>query len=181
MKNNFEEGFTLIELLIVIAIIGVIITASAGVYITSYKVWNRISKVVDLQGEARALMTILSKDLRRARVIDTGGNSATDIIKIKIDSDGDGVADKYVIYSVNQNIFLRKQKKLDNDGNPAEEFSQIKNLTSEIVINPDTYDIFTYNEDQKIVQIKLNLSNETDESNQIDYKIRDKIQLRSIN
>ncbi|SNY27370.1 hypothetical protein SAMN06265827_11112 [Orenia metallireducens] len=177
MQKNFEDSFALIELLIVIAIIGTIGSIVSRVYVTSYKASKYNSEAVNLQQEASLITTILAKDLRRTKElvsIDSNGKS----IKVKIDSDGDGTADKQIEYTINQHALVRQAQDIDIDGKLIEETDKSKRITSQIV---DNTDIFKYTVGEDLVNIKINLANNPNKSNQINYKIRDKIQLRSLN
>ena len=131
-----RKGFTLIELLVAIAITGIVLAVVGQFFISTNKTYTIQEKVADTQQSIRAIMEMISRDIRMAGlnpedtagdagfVTDSDGTTATSVAfayDYSNDS-GDPISDgacnddrEYVCYSfasANQNIMYR----WSNDG-----------------------------------------------------------------
>jgi len=62
--SSRQRGFTLLELVIAMACVGLVAGGIALSITTCIKVWNRAGESAELQQEARALLEMISRDLR---------------------------------------------------------------------------------------------------------------------
>lgn len=117
--NKTQKGITLIELMIAILIGLIVLSATIGIFITSLKSNSDTLKMVRLNQELQAVMTLMTRDIRRSGYwgITTPGtvnayafNKNNDVgvntcIVTKYDIDGDGAAggNDYIGYKWNTN------------------------------------------------------------------------------
>lgn len=61
-----DKGFTLVELLIAMAIVGVVLTGSYDLFVTSSRIYLAQNAIVEMQAESRAAMDFLVRELRQS-------------------------------------------------------------------------------------------------------------------
>jgi prepilin-type N-terminal cleavage/methylation domain-containing protein len=78
-----KKGFTLIEVLIVLFILGIVAAVSMDFFISSRKVYSKISDGVDKQANVRIAMEFITRHIRNAKSIslskDSGGKDVLTI------------------------------------------------------------------------------------------------------
>lgn len=98
IRNSWDEqGFTLIELMITMLISGLIMAAIYMAYLSQQKTYNAQRQVVTMQQNIRAVMEILTSEVRMAGYDPTGDSNASLLngtnfrqITFTQDLDGDG-------------------------------------------------------------------------------------------
>mgnify|MGYP006296897341 CR=1 FL=1 len=103
-----EEGFTLIEILIVLAIMGLVMTAVYSLHLTGWQVWNFNQQKVSNHQAGMIMMTRLMKDIRAASEVIIKDNGSDLRLKISDNSETDYVRyvvdDNYLYYAKHEGI-----------------------------------------------------------------------------
>jgi prepilin peptidase dependent protein B len=110
MKIKKQSGLTLIEMLIAMLIGLIVLAATIGIFITSLKSNSDTLKMIRLNQEMQAVMTLMTRDVRRsgywgintsgtvnpyastASTSDGSGNLVDDCIVLAYDNNSDGAA-----------------------------------------------------------------------------------------
>jgi type IV pilus assembly protein PilW len=111
-KSLDDRGFTLIEMMMAVAVSGLALIGIYTVVNTQSQAYNAQNQVVDMQGNARTAIGLLSRDLRMAGYSPMQGVTINGItydpanLLIQADLNGNGVATdpgEYIVYSYNAN------------------------------------------------------------------------------
>jgi prepilin-type N-terminal cleavage/methylation domain-containing protein len=92
-RTKKQEGFTLLEILVVMSIFAVAVLLSTNLFITITKIQRKTASEQRLQGDARFVMELISKDIRLGRMdYDFYGDTAVAInLMDKTTADGNPV------------------------------------------------------------------------------------------
>ncbi len=130
-----RRAFTLVEMLVSMALFAVLMTMSYSVILTTQRIGSRAAVMRDVQTEARNIIDLIGRDIKSDRFCGltvspselkietksgTGGCSLTDVKDTK----------QYTYNSINQNIELNYQIKLDNITGAIQVNSSFVKITS---------------------------------------------------
>jgi type IV pilus assembly protein PilW len=100
-QQKFQAGFTLIEIMIAAALLGIVLAAVTGLFISTNEVHTVQNKVVDIQQGIRGSLDVLGRDIRMAGLNPTGdaanaGFAAANATNLHIlyDFDSDGTCER---------------------------------------------------------------------------------------
>lgn len=130
-----SKGFSLTELLIAIVLMGLVMLTVVSVDITSRRYFKGSSEQAEVFDEAKIIMEHIIRNVQRGiGDIDNPGLAIYDggiRIRVNLDDDGNGIADRTVEYAYQGNPNYRIV--FDSDvsaGNPTEDFADGRTLSA---------------------------------------------------
>lgn len=118
-NNETSSGFTLIELMVALAVSAIVLLAVTQFFLSANKAATIQEKVSGTQQEIRAVMEMITRDIRMAGLNPSGNagcagfdgdNTDENSIGILYDHDGDGTCDVTIRYFLDGNTLM-----MDND------------------------------------------------------------------
>ena len=138
--KNSEGGFSLIELLIALAVTSILLVGIFNIFLSQHKAYISQDQIVEMQENVRAVIDIMSRDIRMAGYDPTeaGGIGITNIeeaipsISFTADVNENGVigaseSNEDITYRYDANNFVIRRKSTAND-NLLPLVSNIQNL-----------------------------------------------------
>lgn len=100
---NNRKGFTLVELLLILALIGIVLSMVFSSIIFSFKNFDKQNEKTNIISDARSTMDYLTREIRKAAVVEINDGSLNKTNNLVIDSKKYKL-DNMVLYKDNQKI-----------------------------------------------------------------------------
>jgi len=136
IKGKKNAGFTIIELLIALTLSLVVLTSVSGAFISQRKTYDAQEQMTELIQGTRAVMEIITREVKLAGFNPTGSTALVGIpystiqLEIRADLDGDGTA---IASDTNELIiYTHDSTNLEIDRDAGQAFSYAKLLAENI-------------------------------------------------